>query len=278
MPINVNFYVSMTGVDAGPCTSPLAPGRTIGYVAALAMQNTTPGLATVNIGPGTWDESVNINGDPPSYPNARSGPFPPWVGLLFQGDGNTTVWGPDAGCDAQCGALIANGGANVGIRNLALRTYHKACQSALYAQLGGHIHVFDNVLAMEMRAAFAHAEDVGSYVQFWNDVSILGGVTMGSFGNAATGGMIKINGGTVTLNGPPSATMTDGLFNASGAHILIGPGASFAGSINGRAIVLSGNAVLDCGGFTRAPWTPGCQSVEGLGNVAKSVTSGAQCL
>src|SRR5580693_10298928 len=53
------FYVSTGGSDAHACNEPAAPCRTI--AAAIAKSEEAPGAATIEVGPGIYEEALSLS-------------------------------------------------------------------------------------------------------------------------------------------------------------------------------------------------------------------------
>jgi pectate lyase len=141
-----NFYVGGTGAsDSNNCRAQYVSGggngpcEHIAYATQLALQTDAHGnMQVINLaGNMTFNETVSVSGAPfkGSFEGIHNG-------ILYQGNGTTTIWNNSS--DA-CGTLIVNQGGNVAIRNLDIRATNSTCASALYAQNGGQIVVYDGL-------------------------------------------------------------------------------------------------------------------------------------
>lgn len=127
-----NFYVSATGSDAADCLTSVVSGAhgpclTINHTLAVALAtDARQALLTINIGAGTFTEPVAVNG--PNVGGTSATNFVtaaasmPVVLLKGAGSGSTTIFGPATYLgNNYCYAILANGGANVGLQALSVQ-------------------------------------------------------------------------------------------------------------------------------------------------------------
>lgn len=263
--IQSQFYVSLSGVDAGMCIA-TSPCRTILYTVQTALASFAGGQPQqINIGPGTWNESVAVTGSAAGSAYAYSAPSNA-ASLVFSGSGaNSTIWNGNA---VMCGVLVANSGANVAVQNITMEAEGNQCQSVLYAQLGGQINVFEGVAFGPAYQAHLHAEDIGSQVQVWNDYAINAGAS--SHAVFITGGEVAWNPAPVHVTMATHMSFPGGFLSGSDLAVAMLGITAFSGGINpdGPLYVIHNGAVIDSG-------TVGCANIPGF--APPIVTAGAQC-
>lgn len=215
MTVPLNLYVSITGADTNNGLTWATAMRTIAAVTQLAQQTPNYGGGTViNLGAGTWVESVSITGAPPySGTTASNYPFITYAGMPYSSGSPTTQWVNNPAGNA---VLVVNGGAVVAVQNLYMGNDTSALPVLLFAQLGGVIHVGPGMLFGPAAQDF-HVEN-GSRIHIWNSYSKLGGAYTQNAHAAAidSGSQIRWEGPmTVTLNGPPMPNFSDAFLCAS---------------------------------------------------------------
>lgn len=258
------FYVSTTGSDANDGLTAATPFLTLNHATQVALTTPASGDVTyINLAAGVWYESVVVNGAPPGSANST---LSLGVTLIYRGAGTSfTTWngGPGVG-----GTLIVNGGGDVGVQNMLMMGTNGPGQSILFAQEGGHIHVYPGMVFGATYQQRFHAENAGSQIQFWGNYS-----SQGSANNeigVISGALVQHNNTdmVVTLNGTP--TYTGAFIGASVGGIVNMNGTTWSGAIAGGqpAYNVSGNAVLNTSGR-------GGGSIPGTGS---NVWAGGQVL
>lgn len=189
------------------------PGSYPTIKAAFAAALATPlagGVAhIVRLAAGTYSEQINSLGSPPG--GLVFGPGVDTVSpLIIEGAANfgTIITGEPGATSTGAGTIIANGGTNIWLRNLQVRNYFDASASLLFAQMGGQIHVGENVILSTpgQNGQLVHCENVGSQVQFWKDCTIMNGPS--GAGWTANAAFAAIGGSSIIFNGPTTVSMT----------------------------------------------------------------------
>ena len=253
----VNFYVSKTVTDGdangNTCLLIANPCATITHAVYSASRFAYfGGQAIVNIGAGTWAESVSVNGSLMNNMNFTIAPNISYTApvtnspmLLFYGAGGSTIWNGDA--TGACGTLIASYGAFVGVANMKMQgTRVGGCRSTLFAQLQGHIHVFDNMEFGDADVEIMHAENAGTDIEIWKSFTVSGSaVHLMSAGNAAS---IISSAGVITMVGTPNFS-SNTLYSDWGM-IQFNVAPVYSGAYSGTPFTIRGNAVLQLTGTT----------------------------
>lgn len=253
---DVDAYVAKTGTDSGNCQSSAC--KTISYTLQQnILMDVDGGNLVIHIGAGTWNESIAING--PVVNGVNNAPIPSigsvWPSMLVL-SGHTSSDTILAGDGNVCYTVASSNYAILGIRNIKLTATALSCQSELFAQMGGMINVFDNVVFGAASASQVHAENSGSSVQFWENYTIAGNAqTFAAIGQNA---LVLVSGGVGTLTGTPSYSNSFIFAYANGTYQTnINP--TFSGSATGPQFILLSNAVIETNGATAQSLIPGNQ-------------------
>ncbi len=256
-----NYYVAKTGTDAAGFGLALAtPCLTVNYATALACAaNVAGGVATINIGAGTFVESVFVNG--PLTGGCNNNPNP--SGSVPNGPSMVLFSGAGSGSTILSGAgttnvtLCPSDGAVIGIRALKLIGTGTAGQSPLFIQLAGTANIFDDVIFGAASQAQIHVEDTGSSCQVWASYTVNGNAP---FHCSVGDGKYVLAAGTVTFSGALTFSTSTFYVGSQGtvqfnvATPFTVPGGS---SVTGKRFTLVANGVIETNGLTSATLIPG---------------------
>ena len=266
--VSNSFFTGGTGAsDINDClaatvTGGHGPCATIQHTVNVAIATNAGGQRdTINLAAGTFTECVNV-GAAPLNPYPFEGPT-----IIINGAGTiSTLW---IGCNNQFGVLIVNGPAQVGIQNLEIEATGLSGQSALYAQLGGTIHVFAGMNFLQASNCHLNTENAGSSIQIWNAYQVQGNTTNGGHACATSNSYIEWNPNsfTITLNTPES--YSGAFFQASFGGGLYQDNNTFAGAATGTKFTATMN------GWILSGVAGGCANLPG--SVAGSTSTGGQC-
>lgn len=182
----------------------------------------------VNLAAGQFIECVNVYGQPPGG-LAQTG-----AGLIIRGAPNyTTLWN---GIPQTPGTCIADAGSRVRLESLIVFCSQHNEGSPLYAQRGGGIDVGPGVSLgyAGPNGHLMHAEDVGSSIQLWNDLSIYANTWEAQALIGVIGGAeFKANGPSViSRQGPPMPTFNQAFISAADLGIIyLHHGVTFPGGV-----------------------------------------------
>ena len=256
-----NYYVATSGTDSGNCSESTSPCLTINYAVSQAyLHPANSNSVVINIGSGTFSESVNFQGKIPYSPTTATN-----VNIILSGNGPTnTFWN---GSTSSCGTLIANSGANVGIRNMTIEGNNNSCQSSLFAQMGGLIQVYQGVYFGPASVTPIHVEGIGSQVQLWDSFTI--SANSPGFIGVISGGMVEFNPTGITVTCEVTPTFNPLIQAQVLGEVYIGSTTTWSGCSGNTnpAYILSTNSVL----FTDGQ---GCSSIPGA---TGSTSSGGVC-
>jgi len=227
-------------------------------------------IVLVNLGAGTYNETVNLRG--PS--SNRAVATHDNIGLIntdnnmvvVQGAGSSlTVWNGSTGV---CGTVIVENAAVIGIARVTVKGTNNVCQSSLFAQISGVINVYGNDVVFDSASVEQiHVENLGQ-VEIWGNI-YLTGTSQRFIGGGSNGTVIysAFPSGVITTVGSPIYTR-EFVFLQTGAEAQFNLGTSFAGTgvIGKRFTVLRGAELLDSGNsLTFLPGTiAGEQSQGGI--------------
>jgi hypothetical protein len=283
LPTQNNFYVCVgsdglnctgAGTDTGTCSSWAKACLTLTYTLNEAMVGTfsNGNYQTINMGGGTWNESVIVWGLP--FGNANGNGGFPWVGVLFNGAGAThTTWNGGG----YCGTLIAEGDGAAAVANMTMKGTGNACNSTLFADRRGMIDVWEGMVFGAATNEQFHAEG-NAVIEIWANYTLSGGGRQ--HWDVGTNGVIVENCETalpdghtqtcpevITISGSPIFTNAFMNGDANATMYIVDGTSIFSGSIGcGLKYSLTGNAVLNTAGL--------CSSVPGSGT---SLSTGGVC-
>lgn len=194
-----------------------------------------------------------------------TGPLP--MGMSFLINPNSTTYQPGQimvqglsaarttlnGIATQCGTLVSNQGAVIGIRNITIVGTGNGCNSTLFAQLGGKFNIYDGVVFGAASVDQIHIEDSGSIVEQWSPITIAGGAN--DFVIAADG-TFKNNCCNVTLSGTPSY-VTAFAVAAQGGGVQFNNSIVFTGATAGRRFVIYDGGRINAYNSTSLKYLPG---------------------
>jgi hypothetical protein len=259
----ITFYVRTTGNDYGGSNSCLIladPCLTIAQ-AMLSSQKfyAANGSLTINIGAGSFTESVFVNQPLTGSFNVAGNPNgtnlqPGQLMLSGTGSGSTTI----TGNATVCGTIVSTNYATVGIRGMTLNGNGNACQSTLFAQIGGTINIYDDIVFGPATVEHIHVENAGSSVQSWYSYTVSGGAVRHIL--VGGGGGIYLNNafpsGVITLSGTPA--FSDAFVVAAEAgSVQFNTGVSFSGTFTGKRYDVYDNGVIETFPSTSLTWLPG---------------------
>lgn len=235
----LQLYVSKTSSsDTGNCQVALTPCLTINYALQQGLgYDLKGGYLQINIGAGTFNESVAVNGQ--LRGNAKKGCCThSTVILIGAGSAQTTI----AGDASVCGTIVPSWGADVWVRQLKLVAQGSACQSALFTEYNGVAQIYNDVDFGAANAQHMHAEEFGD-IEIWEGYKISAGAAQ--HWGVSQIGVINYNPNSipVTLTGTPSFT-SFGLIQ-NGGQVHLGAATTFSGAATGRRFLLSGGANLN---------------------------------
>lgn len=189
------FYVNgATGSNLNDCRTTATACRTINGAIAVAATFSAGGLSQViNIAAGTYAETVFATSQPLGALNSTINQT--MISLAGASSSTTTITGDGV----TCGTIVATNNAIIGLQGLRLNGNAAACQSTLFAQQGGIINIFSDVVFGPASQQHMHAESSGSEIQIWNSYSVNGNAQY--HWAAVSGATILGNGswGTATI-------------------------------------------------------------------------------
>jgi hypothetical protein len=235
----LQLYVSkINAVDTGNCQVQLTPCLTINYAIQQGLgYDLKGGYLQINIGAGTFAESVAVNGQ--LRGNAKKGCCThSTVILIGAGSLNTTISG-DA---SVCGVIVPSWGADIWVRQLKITATALACQSALFAEYNGVVQIYNDVDFGTASQHHLHAEEYGD-IEVWEGYKISSGAV--AHWGVSQMGIVNYNppSGAITLTGTPAFSYFGQLQNGGQVHL--GEFNTFVGSATGRRFILSGGANLN---------------------------------
>ena len=168
-------YVATTGSDSNECSLAL-PCATLQHAlaAGTAMLNTSGESLYITMAPGTYNQSFFVNGpltgmvnsDPnPNGTNQQAGQ------VVVEGAGSATTTLNGGG---YCGTIISSNYANVAVRALKINGNSNACQSTLFGQMYGTIHLLDDLDFGAATIEHIHLENAAQ-IQAWFSYKVSGG-------------------------------------------------------------------------------------------------------
>jgi hypothetical protein len=250
-------FVAPSGSDANSCLS-TTPCQTLerALTVGTALLNTNGGSLYIKLAAGAYTQSLFVNG--PLTGSINSAPNPNGTYLqpgqvVVEGAGSATTTWTGAG---YCAVLASSNYANVAVRAVKLVGNANACQSSLFAQMAGTIHILDDVDFGPATIEHIHVENSGSSVQSWSSYKISGGaqrhITAGQnalFINSA------FPTGVTTFVGTPVFT-SQFVWATQASTVQWNANATMVGSFTGqRYAVTSGSNIKVPSGSTG--WLPG---------------------
>lgn len=170
-------FIAPSGNDANSCLLVTTPCRTLSraFVAGTTMKNTSGGSLYIKMAAGAYTESFFVNGPLTGSINSAPNPNGTYVQpgqLVVEGNGSATTTWTGGG---SCALLGSSNYANVAVRAVKLIGNANFCQSSLFAQMAGTIHILDDVDFGPATVEHIHVENAGSSVQVWSSYKISGG-------------------------------------------------------------------------------------------------------
>lgn len=170
----VRVYVAPNGSNSNPCTSS-APCATLQHALTVGTKllNTGGESLYIKMAAGAYTQSFFVNG--PLTGMVNSAPNPDGSNtqagqVVVEGDGSasTTLTG-----GAYCGTIVSSNSANVAVRALKVNGNAVACQSTLFGQMLGMLHILDDVDFGPASIEHIHLEN-GAQLQAWFSYKISG--------------------------------------------------------------------------------------------------------
>ncbi len=234
----LNLYAAKDGADTGNCQVQITPCLTINYALNQGMGYDLKGRnLIVNIGAGTFNESVAVNGQ--LRGNARKDCCThSAVELVGAGSGQTTI----SGDTSVCGTIVPSWGADVWLRNVTLVAQGLGCQSAIFTQYNGVAQIYEDVNFGAANAQHMHAEEFGD-IEIWRPYSISGNAS--AHLAVSQMGVINYNPLTIVVTLTGTRAFTYFVLGQNSGEVHFGASTSFVGSATGQQFNLSGGARID---------------------------------